>query len=106
MNINMIKDPIGRLRLLGYLEGASLIILVFAGMPLKYWFDSPAVVKIVGPVHGVLFLWYVFNTISVAIAQNWKFTKITWKLLVASMVPFGTFYVDNSILSKLAPANK
>jgi hypothetical protein len=31
---------IGRLRLVAFLEGISLLILVFVGMPLKYYLDS------------------------------------------------------------------
>jgi integral membrane protein len=95
-----IKTSIGRLRIIGLLEGLSLIILVFLGMPLKYWLDYPAVVKIAGLIHGILFILFVLITFSVATTYDWKFFKTTWKVILASMIPFGMFYVDKKILSK------
>lgn len=89
---------IGRLRLLGILEGSSLLLLIFIAMPVKYLLHNPGWVKAVGPVHGVLFLLFVINTFQVAIEKEWRFTEITWKVLLACVIPFGTFYVDRKIL--------
>ncbi|MBR9859386.1 DUF3817 domain-containing protein [bacterium] len=96
--LDLIKTSIGRLRIMGFLEGVSLIILVFVGMPLKYMNDDPSLVKTMGPIHGALFLIYIFVVFSTAPDYKWKFTKTTWKLLFASIVPFGNFYVDAKIL--------
>ena len=90
----------GRLRLLGFLEGISLLILVFIAVPLKHFFGDPTLVKMVGPIHGALFLLFVLNTFSVAVEKSWRFSSETWKVLVACMVPFGTFYIDRKILRK------
>ncbi|MFH7013550.1 DUF3817 domain-containing protein [Flavobacterium sp. FlaQc-52] len=99
--INFFKTNIGRLRILGFLEGVSLLILVFIAVPLKYFFDNPAGTKAIGPIHGALFLLFIFNTLSVGVEQNWKFKTTTWKVLLACIVPFGTFYIDHKILSKI-----
>ncbi|MCG3167851.1 MAG: hypothetical protein POELPBGB_03650 [Bacteroidia bacterium] len=95
---------IGRFRLLAFLEGMSLIVLVFIGMPLKYMAANPALVKSVGPLHGLLFLFYVAYTFSIAAENEWKFSQTTWKVLLASFIPFGTFYTDHTILKKIAEA--
>lgn len=58
-------------------------------------------VKMMGPIHGSLFLLFLFNALSVGVEQNWKFKKTTWKVLLACMIPFGTFYIDRKILSKI-----
>jgi|ERR1700756_135730 len=100
-NINgmgLLKTKIGQLRIVAFLEGISLLLLVFVGMPFKYWLNSPALVKTVGPIHGILFLLYVVNTLGVAANQNWSFKTTTWKVLLASFIPFGTFYIDKTIL--------
>ena len=89
---------IGRLRLLGLLEGSSLLLLIFIAMPIKYMLHNPAWVKAIGPVHGVLFLLFVINTFQVAIEKEWSFKGLTWKVLLACIVPFGTFYIDRKIL--------
>lgn len=95
---------VGRLRLIGFLEGVSLLALVFIAVPMKYLLGDPQLVKAIGPVHGVLFLFFVLNTISVGVAQNWSFKNTTWKVLLACIIPFGTFYIDKTILSKIDPA--
>src|SRR5688572_24978468 len=92
---------IGRLRLLAFLEGVSLLVLVLLAVPLKYYFDDPSLVKSIGPVHGALFLLFVFNALYVGMQQQWKFRETTWKILAASFVPFGTFYIDYKILRNM-----
>jgi integral membrane protein len=99
----MLKTKLGRLRIIAFLEGISLLILVGVAVPLKYGWHNPALVKIMGPVHGLLFLFFVLNTISVGIAYKWEFRITTWKVLLACIIPFGTFYIDRKILSRLPP---
>ncbi|ANF52644.1 hypothetical protein A0O34_19945 [Chryseobacterium glaciei] len=99
--INLFKTKIGRLRILAILEGISLLTLVFIAVPLKYGMENPALVKMMGPIHGTLFLLFLFNTLSVGVEQHWKFKETTWKVILACFIPFGTFYIDYKILSKL-----
>lgn len=101
--LQFIKTKIGRLRLVGLLEGISLLILVFIAVPLKYGAGDPYLVKTVGPIHGVLFLFFVINTLTVGIEYKWKFSETTWKVLLACIIPFGTFYIDHKILKKVQP---
>ena len=92
-------NAIGRLRIAGFLEGVSLILLVFIGVPLKYLMEKPEVVKMVGPIHGALFLLFIFLTIGVSTEYRWKGKTIV-KLVISCFIPFGTFYIDRTILSK------
>lgn len=91
---------IGLFRLIAFLEGTSLIALVFIGMPLKYMYENPAWVKLVGPIHGLLFLLFIAGALIIAAEQQWKFKQTTWKVLLSSFIPFGTFYIDYAILRK------
>ncbi len=100
--INLLKTSVGRLRLLGFLEGVSWLVLLFIAVPMKYIGHEPWLVKAIGPVHGLLFVLFVVYTIWVGIEQHWKFTMF-WKVLLASIVPFGTFYIDRKILSHVPP---
>lgn len=99
---HLLKSKIGRLRVIGYLEGISLLLLLFVAVPLKYQFDNPMGTQVLGPIHGALFLLFVINTLSVGVEQNWQFKQTTWKVLLACLIPFGTFYIDKAILSKVA----
>jgi len=99
--IQLVTTKIGRLRILGFLEGVSLLILIFVAVPMKYYFGNPDLSKTLGPIHGAIFLLFLLNTLSVGIEQNWKFKTTTWKVLAACFIPFGTFYIDNKILKYL-----
>lgn len=83
------------------LEGLSLIVLIGIAVPLKHYYLNPSLVKAMGPVHGLLFLLFIINTVSVGIEYRWKFQETTWKVLLACFIPFGTFYVDYKILRKM-----
>jgi len=97
----LLQNFMKRLRLLAFLEGTSLLLLVFIAVPLKHFAGNPMLVKAIGPVHGALFLFFVFQTMMVAIEQQWSFKERTWKVLVACLIPFGTFYIDRKILRQL-----
>jgi len=99
--VHLLKSKIGQLRIVAFLEGISLLVLVFIGMPFKYWLSNPLLVKTMGPIHGVLFLLFVVNTIGVGVEQNWSFKTTTWKVLLSSFIPFGTFYIDKKILREI-----
>lgn len=80
------------------LEGVSLLLLLFIAMPLKYIWDSPEYVRMVGMAHGLLFVAYVLFAIMTKFELNWK-PKTLLIVFAASIIPFGTFYVDKKYLS-------
>lgn len=100
----LFKTNIGRLRLLGYVEGISLLLLIGVAVPLKYALHNPAFTRIPGSVHGALFLLFIFNTISAAIEYRWK-ASLIFKIMIACIIPFGTFYTDHKILKNIKPAD-
>lgn len=99
--MRFLRTKVGRLRLIGFLEGISLLILLGIAVPMKYGSNDPSLVKLLGPVHGFFFVIFVINALSVGIEYKWKFTEITWKVLLACIIPFGTFYVDYRILRRM-----
>lgn len=76
----MPHTPIGRLRTMGFIEGMSLLILLFIAMPLKYWAGLPLAVTIVGSVHGGLFILYLlvlaYATFSVKWPLKWSICRL------------------------------
>ena len=84
------------LRITALLEGLSFLILLGIAMPLKYMYDKPGMVKIVGMAHGVLFIAYILLVVIVKEKMNWNF-KQTAIALIASVLPFGTFYADKKL---------
>ena len=45
---------------LGWIEGLSAVLLMCIATPVKYLMDAPHMVEVLGPIHGVLFMLYVF----------------------------------------------
>ena len=84
------------------LEGISLILLVCVGVPMKYFMASPELVKILGPIHGGLFLIFVLAAIIATIEYGWKF-KTAALVMLSSLVPFGCFYVEAKIFRTVKP---
>lgn len=104
--LHLFRTKIGRLRIIALLEGVSLLLLLFVAMPMKYLLDNPSGSRLIGPLHGILFLLFIFNTLGVGVEQRWRFRTTTWKVLLACIIPFGTFYIDKQILRKIDPGPK
>ena len=87
-------------RLTAFLEGVSYILLLFIAVPIKYLINEALFVKILGMPHGILFILYILFSIIAKIKYNWNFRKFL-VISIASLVPFGTFYIDKKYLTKL-----
>lgn len=74
-------------------EGWSFLLVLFVTMPLKYLGGIGLPNKIIGMVHGVLFLAYVVLAILVARELKWKFGT-TVIVLLCSVIPYGTFWME------------
>tara|TARA_B100001029_G_C15023007_1_gene431808 strand:+ start:279 stop:557 length:279 start_codon:yes stop_codon:yes gene_type:complete len=84
-------------RLVAFLEGVSYILLLFIAVPIKYLLDDPTYVKLLGMPHGILFVGYIFFTVIGKNKFNWSCLEF-FIISTASLVPFGTFYVDKKYL--------
>ncbi len=80
------------------LEGISLLVLLLIAMPLKYYYDRPEYVRVVGMAHGVLFIGYIIMAIWAKFALKWSPTRFIIAC-AASIVPLGTFYVEKKYLN-------
>lgn len=87
---------IKRLRILGYLEAFSWLLLLFIAMPLKYIWHQPLMVKYVGWAHGLLFLLYCLHLLLAKMALRWSLAKMLTGG-VAAFLPFGTLWFDKKI---------
>lgn len=93
--------PIRFLRIMGLLDGLSLITLLFISMPLKYFADLPQFVTINGSIHGGIFILYLLAIAIVQLRIQWN---IGWSFLaiVVAFIPFGNFVFDSK-LRKMQP---
>jgi integral membrane protein len=91
-----LKTPIGCLRVVAFVEGCSFLLLLGVAMPLKYFAGLPLAVKIVGAIHGGLFLLFCAALLRAMLAARWS---MLWAGVVfaSSLVPFGTFLIDGRL---------
>ncbi len=80
-------------RVIAFLEGLSYLLLLFVAVPIKYIGHNETLVKTLGMPHGLLFVTYVIMAILLQSSRQWD-GKTLRKILVASILPFGTFIAD------------
>ncbi|TGL06660.1 DUF3817 domain-containing protein [Leptospira bouyouniensis] len=95
----LLQSRLGRFRILAFLEGVSFLTILFVTMPLKYLYQNPEPNKIVGLVHGLLFLLYLIELFQVKVELEWKLKK-TFLAALASVIPFGTFWAEKYLYLK------
>ena len=84
-------------RVIAFLEGVSYILLMSVGLYFKYQLADPSYVKLLGMPHGLLFISYLILAFLIKDGEQWK-NKDFGIILLASILPFGTFYVDRKYL--------
>ena len=84
-------------RVVSFLEGTSYLLLLFVAVPIKYWLNDPQYVKQLGMPHGLLFVGYMVLAFLLKSELNWDMNKFG-VVLLASILPFGTFYIDKKYL--------
>jgi integral membrane protein len=89
----MLNDPHSRLRLAGLVEGTTLLLLIGVAVPLKRLAGWPEAVSLLGPVHGLAFLLYLYALAEAASAGAWPRRDIA-RAALACLVPLGTFLND------------
>ena len=93
---------LARLRRLSFVEGVSTVVLFFVAVPLKYLAGLPIAVKIVGPIHGLLFV-----ALAAALVMATERIGLSRRMaglgVLAAVIPFGPFVYDRW-LAEAAPA--
>jgi len=90
------ETKIKQFRVVSYLEGWSFLILLFVAMPMKYMLGILIATKVVGMLHGVLFIWFIIALFGASKEYNFgaKFTALAF---LASVIPFGTFFLEKKL---------
>ena len=86
-------------RIIAFLEGVSYILLMTFGLYFKYQLNDDRYVKLLGMPHGILFMLYILFAFLLRKQEQWSFINFGI-ILFASLIPFGTFYVDIKYLLK------
>jgi integral membrane protein len=90
-----------RLRRVGKLEAVSFLVLLGIAMPLKYLAHWPLAVKLVGWVHGMLFVWFSISLWRAKRDARLSFGQ-AFVILLAAFLPFGPFVIDRRLAREAA----
>ena len=85
-----------RFRMVGIAEGISFLVLLLIAMPLKYFFNFPEAVKVMGWVHGALFVTFIYFAFEVMGSLKKNFLWLL-KAFAAAFIPLGTFIFDRQL---------
>jgi integral membrane protein len=99
-----VRAALKRYRVIAYVVGVMLLVLVFVAMPLKYLGDDPSAVDVVGPLHGFLYVIYLLGAFDLARRVRWSLGRMVMVAL-AGTIPFLSFYAERKISHELTPSN-
>jgi integral membrane protein len=91
-----VRSALTRYRVMAYVVGVGLLVLVLVAMPLKYLADEPVLVETVGPVHGFLYMVYLVTVLDLALRCRWS-AKRAVLVMLAGTIPFLSFVAERRV---------
>lgn len=92
------NNSVKKFGLINTIEGYSYLLLLFVAMPMKYMMGIAIATKIVGSIHGILFIAFMFLLIAAWQDAKWSI-KESIIFFIAALIPFGTFFTKKTIQS-------
>jgi integral membrane protein len=87
-------------RVAAWVTGTGLLVLVFIAMPLKYFFDEPRPVALVGMLHGFLYMAYIVCTLILAERCRWR-PLDALVILLAGTIPIASFVAERQVTRRV-----
>ncbi|MBT4779258.1 MAG: DUF3817 domain-containing protein [Polaribacter sp.] len=84
-------------RIVSFFEGVSYLLLLFVAVPIKYFQGDVSYVKLLGMPHGIIFMLYLVLAMMLFKPMKWSYKTLAI-VFAASILPFGTFYIDKKYL--------
>jgi integral membrane protein len=94
-----VRGALARFRVMAYVVGVGLLALCTA-MILNYGFGQEQYTRIVGPVHGFLYIVYFLAAVDLALKARWSM-RGALLVLLAGMIPFVSFVAERRVSRKV-----
>ncbi|WP_312515360.1 DUF3817 domain-containing protein [Massilia sp.] len=90
-----------QMRLASMLEGVTLVLLLGVAVPLKHFAHTPTAVTVLGPIHGLAFVFYFWTLLGTISGARWPRSE---KLIMvaAALIPFGAFVCQHMLAKREA----
>jgi integral membrane protein len=89
-----------RYRVMAYVTGVMLLLLVFVAIPLKYFGHDPGPVVVIGTAHGYLFIIYLVTALHLGILMRWRLLRLGL-IMLAGTIPFMSFIAERSVVRQV-----
>ena len=90
-----------RMRAVSLLEGATLVLLLGVAVPLKHLAGLPVATSIMGPIHGIAFVLYVWMLVQTLSLGGWTRAEAA-RMVLAAFIPFGAFVNERALARRQA----
>jgi integral membrane protein len=90
-----------RMRAVSLLEGTTLLLLLCVAVPLKHLAGLPVATAIMGPIHGIAFILYIWMLVQTLSMGGWTGTAAT-RMVLAAFIPFGAFVNERALARRQA----
>ena len=87
-------------RVMAWVTGTGLVILVFVAMPLKYFWGQPMLVSIVGMLHGFFYMAYIVCTLVLAERCRWR-PLDALVILACGTIPLASFFAERRVTARV-----
>jgi integral membrane protein len=91
-----VSAALKRYRIMAYLVGTGLLILVCVGVPLQYAGHNKSVVAVVGPIHGFLYIIYLVSVLDLMVRARLNLKQLV-VMVCAGFLPGLAFIIEHHI---------
>ncbi len=95
-----LRRALTRYRVMAYVVGTMLVLLVFVAIPLQYGANIPQMAVVVAPIHGYLYIVYLVTGADLARRAHWRLGRIIL-VVAAGFVPFVAFIVEHRVTRQM-----
>lgn len=95
-----IETALRNYRVIAWVTGIGLLVLVLVAMPLKYFAGSPGLVSVVGMLHGFLYMIYIVLALLLAERCRWR-PLDALVVLAAGTIPFASFIAERRVTNRV-----
>jgi integral membrane protein len=94
--MDSLRSPLTRYRIMAYIVGTMLIILVCVAVPIQYAAGEPTLAQVVSPIHGILYMAYLVTVWD--LVRRGGFTRRQVAAMVGSgFIPGLAFVVERRV---------
>ena len=97
------QGALTRYRIIAWIVGVFLLLLVGVTMPLKYIGDNPTPAAIISPIHGLFYMVYLVAVFDLARRLHWRPGRMIQVMLLGT-IPFFSFWAERKVTREWVPA--